>query len=319
MATNDQEARWKELSAKVTSLWSEGRCEEAAQAAEELVRTAEALFGLERHHVATWLAVLAELCAIQDRYERVVPLLERAVSILKQSSQDPRDFIGALQNLAEAYWVQGNYVRAESCYQRTLEEWERCREALHKPAERSGDAAADQTDEGRTICCLRLIGIYCLQERFAEAESLYRRLIKIHEPWTPDFRYMVLAVAMHSSVTSRTKIKPTHSALSTLRLERAVAVGQEVIEVCERHCGSDHPKLARPLIDLAQHLFWADRNTEAESLMEKALAICEQAAEPDCFQVERLCQLYPAFLREIGRAQDAEAIEARAKRLREQP
>src|SRR5208282_979627 len=80
-----QEARWKELNARVIQLGQQGKFTEAIPLAQESLRVAEATFGAEHPNVATSLNNLAELFREQGRYAEAEPLYQRALAIREKA------------------------------------------------------------------------------------------------------------------------------------------------------------------------------------------------------------------------------------------
>ncbi len=76
-----QQSRLEELDAQVTSLFRQGKYNEAAKAAQEKVRLAEATFGPENVNLAALLNNLAQFYHLQGKYTEAEPLYKRALAI----------------------------------------------------------------------------------------------------------------------------------------------------------------------------------------------------------------------------------------------
>jgi len=78
--------------------------------------------GLENLHAAVTEVALAKLLLAQQRNTEAVKLLETAIPVLERTQKpDNPDVAIALVNLAEAYRIEGRYVKAEPLYHRALD------------------------------------------------------------------------------------------------------------------------------------------------------------------------------------------------------
>ena len=109
-----QEALWKELDAKVVTLYQQGRYAEGIKVAKDALKVAESTFGPDHHNLATSLNNLALLYVAQGKYAAAEPLYKRALAIWEKAlgSSHP-DVAQSLNNLAGLYDEQGKYAEAE--------------------------------------------------------------------------------------------------------------------------------------------------------------------------------------------------------------
>jgi tetratricopeptide (TPR) repeat protein len=77
--------------------------------------------GREHPALAVLLDKLAALCMELEMEKEAVPLYERLVRIREQALRPTHPQLAlSLNNLAESYRLQGQYVEAEACYQKSL-------------------------------------------------------------------------------------------------------------------------------------------------------------------------------------------------------
>ncbi len=116
-----QEALWKDLSAKVLTLYQQGRYAEAVKVAKDALKVAEAKFGPDHPAVAISLNNLAELYRAQGQYAAAEPIFKRALGKYEKAlGPSHPDVAQSLNNLAELYTAQGKYADAEPLFKRAL-------------------------------------------------------------------------------------------------------------------------------------------------------------------------------------------------------
>jgi hypothetical protein len=87
---------------------------------------------------------------------------------------------------------------------------------------------------------------------------------------------------------------------------------EQVLKIQEKLLGPEHPDLAQTLNNLGVLRHIQGRQGEAEAFYRWALEICEAQGHPPDQDVINLKQNYAAFLQEMGRHQEAEAVKAQA-------
>ena len=87
---------------------------------------------------------------------------------------------------------------------------------------------------------------------------------------------------------------------------------EQVLKIQEKLLGPEHPDLAHTLNNLGVLRHIQGRQGEAEAFYRWALEICEAQGQPPDQDVINLKQNYAAFLQEMGRHQEAEAVKAQA-------
>ncbi len=109
-----QEELWKELNAKVVTLYQQGRYEEAAKVGKEALKVAEDTFGPDHPDVAISLNNLAELYRLQGKYAEAEPLFKRALTIReKVLGPDHPEVATTLENMAKLYKKTGRIDEAK--------------------------------------------------------------------------------------------------------------------------------------------------------------------------------------------------------------
>jgi tetratricopeptide (TPR) repeat protein len=87
---------------------------------------------------------------------------------------------------------------------------------------------------------------------------------------------------------------------------------EQVLTIQEKLLGPEHPDLSQTLNNLGVLRHTQGRHDEAEAFYQWALEICETHRDPLNQDAANLVQNYAAFLQEIGRNLEADAVRARA-------
>ncbi|HLB80119.1 MAG TPA: tetratricopeptide repeat protein, partial [Dongiaceae bacterium] len=207
--------------------------------------------------LALWAAPAA---AQEGRWEN---LMSAAIAAYRQGdlAEAERQFVAAareaetfgpkderlaisLDNLAQVYQVQGNYVAAESLYRRSLEI---VGEAAHPSAARSLNNLAE---------------LYRAQEKYAEAEPLYRRAIAIWEG--------VSGADSADLATSLNNLAALYFAQG--RYDDVEPLFAGALAIREKALGPDDPEVARGLNNLAELYRARSDYAAAEPLYRRAAA-----------------------------------------------
>ena len=86
---------------------------------------------------------------------------------------------------------------------------------------------------------------------------------------------------------------------------------EQVLTIQEKLLGPEHPDLGQTLNNLGVLRHTQGRHAEAEAFYQWALEICETYRDPLNQDAVNLMQNYAAFLQEIGRSPEADAVKAR--------
>ena len=151
-----------------------------------------------------------------------------------------------------------------------------------------------------------LAGLYREQGKYAEAEPLYQRALKIDEkalgPDHPD-----VAIRLNN-LAELYRAQGKYAAAEPL-LQRA-------LKIWEKALGPDHPDVAAILNNLAELYRDQGKHAEAEPLFQRALKIDEKALGPDhpdvAHRLNNLASLYQAQ----GKYAEAEPLYQRALKIR---
>jgi tetratricopeptide (TPR) repeat protein len=87
---------------------------------------------------------------------------------------------------------------------------------------------------------------------------------------------------------------------------------EQVLTIQEKLLGPEHPDLGQTLNNLGVLRHTQGRHAEAEAFYQWGLEICETFRDPLSQDAVNLVQNYAAFLQEIGRNLEADAVKARA-------
>jgi tetratricopeptide (TPR) repeat protein len=87
---------------------------------------------------------------------------------------------------------------------------------------------------------------------------------------------------------------------------------EQVLKIQEKLLGPEHPDLTQTLNNLGVLRHTQGRHAEAEAFYLWAVEICETKGHPQDQDAVNLRQNYAAFLQEVGRHREADAVKARA-------
>ncbi len=242
------------------------REQEAARrrAAEEKVRQAQAAkLAAERRAEAARKAA-----AVQQPTLRSKPV-PRPVTV----TRNHLDTVTSLNNQADLYRTQSQYIKAEILYKRALA----IREQVLGP---NHPDTADSLDN--------LAELYRTQSQYIKAEILYKRALAIRE--------QVLGPNHPNTADSLDNLAELYRTQSQyikaeILYKRALAIREQVL-------GPNHPNTADSLDNLAELYRTQSQYIKAEPLYKRALAIREQALGPNhpntADSLNKLARLYDA-------------------------
>ncbi len=101
------------------------------------------------------------------------------------------------------------------------------------------------------------------------------------------------------------------------RYSEAVKVDKEILKVTEKTFGTDHPRVATSLNNLAGLYRAQGKYGEAAPLCKRSLRILEKALGKDHPDVAESLNNLAKCLRVMGKKDEAEKLEARAKTIRD--
>ncbi|MFQ5849365.1 MAG: tetratricopeptide repeat protein [Candidatus Binatia bacterium] len=126
----------------------------------------------------------------QGRYHRAEELLEAALDKAENFGLQDRRLAINLNNLAEAYRVQGKYTEAKPLYQKALAIWEKVRQPGFPYV---------------AIGLNNLALLYAAQGKYDKAERLYQRSLAIwEEALGPDHRAVATSLENYASLLRKT-------------------------------------------------------------------------------------------------------------------
>jgi len=143
-----------------------------------------------------------------------------------------------------------------------------------------------------------LAQLYDNKARYAEAEPLMRRALRIDEQSFGEDHPMV-AIRLNNLAQL---LKATN------RLSEAEPLMRRALSIDEQSFGEEHPRVAMGLNNLAQLLQATNRLSEAEPLMRRALSIDEQSFGEDHPDVARDLNNLAQLLQDTNRLSEAEPL-----------
>jgi tetratricopeptide (TPR) repeat protein len=235
---------------------------------------------------------LALLYDQQMRWREAEALYQKALAIRKKAlGNDDRSVGISLMNLAVLYERERRYGEAADCGQQA-------QSILEHHMGGSHPIVATNLDN--------MGWVHYRMQRYAEALPLFQRALEIREqtlgPVHPEVARSLTNLAILRWDTGHRDIEPLF---------------QRALEIRQTCLPPDHPDLARSWSNLGELYANLDRPEEAESRLQRALAIYERAFGPEHRALLEVLPCYAAVLRKLG--QPAEAVEARAQRIRDLP
>ncbi|WP_366146306.1 CHAT domain-containing tetratricopeptide repeat protein [Crocosphaera sp.] len=243
---------WEQLMQRVTTLYQQGKYEEAILIAEQALQVAIGLYGDEDNNVATSLNNLALLYQYQGRYTEAEPLYKDALALTKKLLGDEHPNVASsLNNLAALYYSQGRYTEAEPLY----------KDALALTKKLLGDEHPNVATSLNNLAAL-----YRDQGRYTEAEPLFKDALALRKKLLGD---------EHPSVAeSLNNLAELYR--SQGRYTEAEPLFKDALALRKKLLGDEHPDVATSFNNLAELYRYQGRYTEAEPLYKDALALLKK-------------------------------------------
>jgi CHAT domain-containing protein len=238
-----------------------------AKPASLLTKSKSQSFIQEYKRLSTQISQLYE----QGQYVKAIPLSERLLTLLKSVIGSEHPLVAtSLINLANLYYKQGQYEKAELLYQRSLA----ILEALGK----------DYPDVATSLNNLALL--YDSQGQYEKAEPLYQRSLAILEK--------ALGKDHPDVATSLNNLALLYN--SQGQYDKSEALYKRSLAIVEKVLGKEHPDVANSLNNLATLYVDQGQYEKAEPLYQRSLAIREKVLgkeHPDVAQsLNNLATLY---------------------------
>jgi tetratricopeptide (TPR) repeat protein len=247
--------------------------------AERTVRTLSEVF--PEAEAATW-----------TRCERCLPHGLSCIQLIEQNNMEFSEAVHLLMRVGWYLAERAQYRDAEPIVRRALEI--------------NTQQLPDHVDTAQILNVLA--GIYYAQGRYAEAEPLYLRGLKIYE--------RILGPEHLHTVRNLNNLASLYAAQG--RYNEAEPLYRRTLAIHEQTLGAEHPDTAGSLNNLAELYLQMGKYTEAEPLMQKALIIYEQFSGPDhpntAASLNNLAELYC----QQGKYSKAEPLYLRALTICEQ-
>jgi tetratricopeptide (TPR) repeat protein len=241
---------WNQLNSQANQLYRQGKFAAAIPIAQQALELAKKSFPVPNNlWEALSLNTLGSLYKSQVRWTEAEPLLDRALAICeKLFGEQPNEYLATcLNSLAELYKSQGRWAEAEPLYQRALAIFvelfgERPNDALH-------------------TCLNNLAKLYELQGRSAEIESLYER-----------------ALQSDGKLDNWNQLNSQANELYRQgEIAAAIPIAQQALELAQKSFLVPNQDLEASSLNTLGVLYTAEgRLAEAEPLLDRALAICEE-------------------------------------------
>jgi len=162
-----QSTEWKTLDQEVSTLYRQGKYDQAVVVAKKALELAERESGPDHPTVAQSLHILAGLYHARDQYAAAEPLYKRSLAIREKAlGPDHPNVATSLNYLAQLYYQRGQYAAAEPLFKRSLAIREKALGPNHP------DLAMSLNN---------LAALYSAQGQYAAAEPLLKRSLAIWE------------------------------------------------------------------------------------------------------------------------------------------
>jgi tetratricopeptide (TPR) repeat protein len=246
----------------------------------------------EHPRVASVLNNLALLYQGQGQPAKAEPLYERALAIREKAlgPEDP-EVASSLNSLAHFYQDQGQPAKAEPLYERALAIREKALGPEHPEVASSLNSLAH---------------FYQDQGQPAKAEPLYKKALairkKVLNSKDPDVAMSLYGLAeLYRAQRQYAQAKPLY---------------RQALKLRKKALGPEHPDVAETLYGLARLCRAPNQYLRAKLFYQRALKIWEKALGPEHPDVAKCLKNYANLLRKMGRPDEAEPLEARAKAIR---
>ncbi len=270
-----------------------GRFDDAALQLTTAIDILRPLGDEEATDFANSLAMLAGVKLDVGAHAEALPLYEEAIDILRRRGEDI-NLIKALVSLSRFHWATGDYAASERATREAVELCEKLgpaalpqlEGALHNLAlalqgqERFTEAeelfrrALSMRAEGskdRAMALNNLASVLAAQDRRAEAEALYREALEIFRRIYGD-RHPDVATTLNN-IAVEMQMRNDHAG--------AIPLFREVLDTRRELLGSDHPRLAQSMNTLGHSLLMTGDLDGAEALYNEQLRIAYAAYEGD--------------------------------------
>jgi tetratricopeptide (TPR) repeat protein len=226
------------------------------------------------------------------RYTDAEPLYQRALAIREKALRPEHPRVASvLNNLALLYQGQGQPAKAEPLYERAL--------AIR-------EKALGPEDPEVASSLNSLAHFYQDQGQPAKAEPLYKKALairkKVLNSKDPDVAMSLYGLAeLYRAQRQYAQAKPLY---------------RQALKLRKKALGPEHPDVAETLYGLARLCRAPNQYLRAKLFYQRALKIWEKALGPEHPDVAKCLKNYANLLRKMGRPDEAEPLEARAKAIR---
>ena len=223
---------------------------------------------LEPSHpnIATSLDKLATIYKAVGRYDEAEQLYKRSLEIREVTpTPDLLSVAGSVYNLAKLYLDQGRHDDAEPLYKRALENPVKVISSDALRAKILGDLGV--TLKAKILGDLGIL--YAAKGRYSEAETSYKRSLKLFEQsHGPD----------HPNVASALGNLAAFQFTHHRKYNESILLHLKALAIEEKALGADHLHVANSLSRLASVYWSADHNQLASDSFRRATAIFQKTA-----------------------------------------
>jgi tetratricopeptide (TPR) repeat protein len=251
-ADDDDEERLRLVSKCATTLYSEGRWEEAEDLQMQVMEIMKRVLSDEHPQTLSSMANLASTYRNQGRWKEAEELEMRVIEIMKRVLSDEHpDTLISINNLALMYSNQGRWKEAEELQMRVMETSKRVLSDEHP----------------HTLSSINNLALmYSNQGRWKEAEELQMRVMETSK--------RVLSDEHPQTLSSMANLASTY--WNQGRWDEAEKLEVQVMETSKTKLGADHPDTLIRMHNLAFTLQSQARYAEALALMEKCFQSRQQ-------------------------------------------
>ena len=237
--------------------------------------------------------------------------------------KDPR-VSASLIKLAESCNAQSKKDEAESLANRSVASLEVALKA-HKPKDLEDEF---QQAEGSASLLDKAGDIFDANEKYPDAETLYRKVIALREKYATADRSPAkpsdedfMRFFLKNVTRARVKVADVDDKLANLYLrerkfpEATVLYGRSEV-LREKEFGHDQPPVANSLYNLATCHSLQGQYDQAEPLYKRAIAILERSSYKDDPRTATILENYALLLKKTAREAEAKDVLERASAIR---
>jgi len=264
-----------------------------------------------------------EAAANQKQFAQAETSYRQAVSYAESHWKKDARISASLIKLAEVCNTEGKKEEAENATNRAVASLEVALKA-HKPRVASDEY---QQAESAAVLLTRAGDLFAANEKFADAEALYQRVISLRENYATEkrpakpnnedfFRFMAQNLGNAKAKVADAEDKLGSLYLRQHRFDQAQQQFERSLAIREKEFGPDKPPVAQSLSEIAMCHALQGKYDLAEPIYKRVVAILEQSKLADSTEMAIALEDYSLVLRRTGHEAEAAPVTEKAREIR---